>query len=264
MTTTTRLVPIALAISIAIAGQTAKAQFTTLDPQQVSTSAGVNLSVVVVDRKNTDLDSVGRADLYAELGLVDFSLYGALPVFFTLAGSPSEATIGNLEAGGAHRWSMDGPMSLISHIGLVFPTSSSSAKKTEVAFAGSTGLIRDLHINSTPELWALRVATSPRLNFGAIFMQGDVGFDFLFPKDHSDEVGLRTSIGAGVDAAIVTITAEIANAGLISEGNSFEQTFSIGVDLNALVIRPRLTFTTGLSDDVNDDFTLTLGAAIGF
>ena len=49
MTTTTRLVPIALAISIAIAGQTAKAQFTTLDPQQVSTSAGVNLSVVVVD-----------------------------------------------------------------------------------------------------------------------------------------------------------------------------------------------------------------------
>lgn len=243
---------------------TATAQFTTLDPQQVSTSAGVNISVVVVDRKDTDLDSVGRADLYAELGLVDFSLYGALPVFFTLAGSPSEGTIGNLEVGGAHRWSTDGPMSLISHVGLVFPTSSSSERKAEVAFSGSTGLIRDLHINSTPELWAVRVATSPRLDFGAIFMQGDLGFDFLFPDAHSDEVGMRTSVGAGVEAAFVTVTAEIANAGLISESDSFEQTFSIGVDLNALLIRPRVTFTTGLSDDFNDDYTLTVGAAIGF
>jgi hypothetical protein len=155
-------------------------------------------------------------------------------------------------------------MSLVSHVGLVIPTSSKSKRKSAVAFAGSTGVIRNLHINSTPELWALRVATSPRLDFGSLFMQGDVGFDFLFPNSQSDEVGLRTSIGAGVNAAIATVTAEIANAGLISEGDTFEQTFSIGVDLKTPVIQPRVTFTTGLSDDIADNYTLTLGAAIGF
>ena len=244
---------------------TANAQFSTLDPQQVSTSAGVNLSAVVVDRNDTELDSVGRADIYAEIGFIDFSLYGSLPVMFTLAGSPSKGTIGNLEVGGAHRFSMDGPLSLITHVGLVFPTASSSEKKAEVAFAASTGRVGDLYINSTPELWALRVATSPRADFGAFFMQGDVGFDFLFPKNQADQVGLRTSIGAGVSAAnIVTVTTEIANAGLVSKSGTFEQTFSIGVEVNALVFRPRVTYTAGLGDGLGDDYTLTVGAAIGF
>ena len=264
MTLNTRPLQAAIALCALLVSAQASAQFSSLDPQQVSTSAGVGLSVVVVDQSDSELDSVGRADLYAEIGFVDFSLYGELPVFFTLAGSPSEATIGNLETGVAHRWSMDGPMSLVSHVGLVIPTSSKSKRKSAVAFAGSTGVIRNLHINSTPELWALRIATSPRLDFGALFMQGDIGFDFLFPNSQSDEVGMRTSIGAGVNAAIATVTAEISNAGLISENDTFEQTFSIGVDLKTPVIQPRVTFTTGLSDNMADNYTLTLGAAIDF
>lgn len=250
-----------LAISLS---STAAAQFTTLDPQQVSSRAGVDISAVVVDRPGTELDSVLRADLYAELGLESVSIYGDLPVMATLAGSPSEGTVGNLEVGVAHRLSLDMPISLVSHVGLVFPTASKNPRKQEVAFAGSTGQIGDLYVSSLPELWAVRLATSPRLDLGAFFMQGDVGFDFLFPNSQSDEVGLRTSIGAGIDAIIATLTVEIANAGLISESHSFEQTFSAGVDLNAFIIRPRVTYTTGLSDDLGDDFTLTFGAAIGF
>lgn len=242
----------------------AVAQFTTLDPQQVSTRLSVDLSTVVVDRNDTDLDNVLRADLYAEISLEYFSLYSALPVMATLAGSPSKGTIGNLEAGGAYRWDLGGPLSIVSHAGLVFPTASSKEDKAEVAFAGSTGQIGDLYVSSLPKLWAVRMATSPRLDLGAFFMQGDLGFDFLFPDTGSDEVGLRTSVGAGVTIAIATVTAEVANAGLISENDTFEQTFSVGVDLNAAVIRPRVTFTTGLSDGFGDDFTLTLGAAIGF
>lgn len=242
----------------------ARAQFTTLDPQQVSTSAGVNISAVVVDRPETELDSVLRADLYAELGFVDFSIYGRLPVFATLAGEPDEATVGNLEVGGAHRWSLDGPLSVVSHVGLVIPTASSNRKKQEVAFSGSTGNIADLYVSSLPELWGIRLATSPRLDFGAFFMQGDLGFDFLFPDVGSDEVGMRTSVGAGIDAAIAVFTVEIANAGLLSEDDSFEQTFSAGVDLELGIIRPRVTYTTGLSDDLGDDYTLTFGAVIGF
>lgn len=95
-------------------------------------------------------------------------------------------------------------------------------------------------------------------------MQGDLGFDFLFPDHLSDEVGLRTSIGAGVSVLIATVTLEIANAGLITKNGTFEQTLSVGVDLNALLIRPRITYTTGLSDDLGDDYTLTFGVAIGF
>ncbi len=252
------------AILLTIFAGSAAAQFTTLDPQQVSTSAGVNISAVVVDRPDTELDSVLRADLYAEIGLVDFSLYGDLPIFATLAGEPDEVTVGNLEVGGAHRWSLDGPISVVSHVGLVIPTASKSRKKQDVAFSGSTGYVADLYVNSLPQLWAVRMATSPRLDFGAFFMQGDLGFDFLFPDIGSDEVGMRTSVGAGVDVAIATLTVEIANAGLISESDTFEQTFSAGVDLNALIIRPRVTYTTGLSDGLGDDYTLTFGAAISF
>jgi hypothetical protein len=259
-----RFLSIAASLGALLCSSTANAQFTTLDPQQVSTHAGVSISAVVVDRPETDLDSVARADLYAEVGFVDFSIYGALPVMATLAGKPSEATIGNLDVGGAHRWTTDGPISVVSHAGLVFPTASSSDRKREVAESGSTGQIGDFYVSSLPDLWAVRVATSPRADFGAFFMQSDLGFDFLFPEDVSDEVGLRTSIGAGVSVAIATLTVEIANAGLVSEDDSFEQTFSVGVDLNALLIRPRVTYTTGLSDDLGDDYTLTVGAAIGF
>jgi hypothetical protein len=259
-----RFLRLATALGALLFSSTATAQFTTLDPQQVSTHAGVNLSVVVVDRPETDLDSVLRADLYVEVGFVDFSIYSALPVMATLAGKPSKATIGNLEVGGAHRWSTDGPISVVSHAGLVFPTASSNLKRREVAESGSTGQIGDFYVSSLPELWAVRLATSPRADFGAFFMQSDLGFDFLFPEDVSDEVGLRTSVGAGVTVVIATVTVEIANAGLISENDSFEQTFSVGLDLNALLIRPRITYTTGLSDDLGDDFTLTVGASIGF
>ena len=254
---------LSLAMLAGLNASQASAQFTTLDPQQVSTSAGVNVSAVVVDN-DTDLDSVLRADLYAEIGFVDFSIYGDLPVFATLAGEPDEVTVGNLEVGGAHRWSMDGPVSVVSHAGIVFPTASSSAKKQEVARSGSSGYIADLYVNSLPELWGVRLATSPRLDFGAFFMQADLGFAFLFPDDESDEVGMRTSLGAGVNVAIATVTAEVANAGLLSEGDSFEQTFSVGLDLDLVAIRPRVTYTTGLSDGLGDDYTLTFGAAIRF
>jgi len=255
---------IAITLCALLFATSASAQFTTLDPQQVSTHAGVSISAVVVDRPETALDSVARLDLYAEVGFVDFSIYAALPVMGTLAGKPSEATIGNLEVGGAYRWSTDGPLSVVSHAGLVFPTASSSDRKRAVAKAGSTGNIANFYVSSLPDLWAIRLATSPRVDYGTFFMQSDVGFDFLFPEDVSDEVGLRTSIGAGVSVGFATLTVEIANAGLVSEDNSFEQTFSVGLDLNALLIRPRVTYTTGLSDDLGDDFTLTVGAAIGF
>ncbi len=242
----------------------ATAQFTTLDRQQVTTHAGMNFGVVVIDRPDSDLDSVARADFYAELGFVDFSIYSALPVMATLSGSPSEVTIGNLEVGGAHRWSAGGPVSVVSHAGLVFPTASASARKAAVAASGSSGQVGDFYVSSLPELWAVRLATSPRADFGAFFMQGDVGFDFLFPKHASDEVGMRTSIGAGVTVALATLTLEIANAGLITESDAFDQTLSVGVDLNMLLLQPRITYTTGLGDEMGDDYTLTVGVGIGF
>ena len=242
----------------------ASAQFTTLDPQQVSSHAGVNISAVVVDQSNSDLKSVGRADLYAEVGFVNYSIYGALPAFATLSGSPSNATIGNLEVGGAHRWTSGGRISVVSHVGLVFPTASSSDKKVAIAEAGSSGKIGDLFVSSLPSLWGIRVAASPRADFGAFFMQGDLGFDFLFPNHQSNEVGMRTSVGAGFTALLATATIEVANAGLLSQKHSFDQTASIGVVLNALFIRPRITYTTSLGNKFGEEYTLTAGASIGF
>ena len=242
----------------------ADAQFTSLDPQQVSTHAGVNISAVVVDRPNSDLNSVARVDLYAEMAFVDFSIYGALPAFATLAGSPSDAAIGNLEVGGAHRWSSGGRVSVVSHVGLVIPTASGNRHRQEIAEAGSSGDIADLYVSSLPSLWGVRVAASPRADFGAFFMQGDLGFDFLFPNHQSSEVGMHTSVGAGITAVIATATVEIANAGLITQSHSFDQTVSFGVVLNALFISPRITYTTGLGDEFGEEFTLTVGVGFGF
>ena len=95
-------------------------------------------------------------------------------------------------------------------------------------------------------------------------MQGDLGFDFLFPNHASNEVGMRTSVGAGISAAVATATLEIANAGLITRKHSFDQTVSIGVVLNALFFSPRITYTTGLGDEFGEEFTLTVGFGLGF
>ena len=95
-------------------------------------------------------------------------------------------------------------------------------------------------------------------------MQGDLGFDFLFPNHQSNEVGMRTSVGAGFTALLATATIEVANAGLLSQKHSFDQTASIGVVLNALFIRPRITYTTSLGNKFGEEYTLTAGASIGF
>jgi hypothetical protein len=183
---------------------------------------------------------------------------------FTLAGEPDEITIGNIEVGGAHRLKTDGPISLVSHLGVVFPTANDSAKKTRVRQGGSTVQVGDYYIRTLPELWALRLATSPRLDAGPFFAQGDLGFDFLFPEHSSNEVGMRTSIGAGIKVLLVTATAEVANAGLISEKHSFNQTFSFGLRLNALVAHPHVTYTVNLNDRFGDNYEIAFGASIGF
>lgn len=251
-----------LAGSFAWAGA-ASAQFATLDRQSATTQLGAGMGIVVVDRPGPGLDTVLRIDLYGEVAFGDWGVYSALPISQTIKGDPSVTAVGNLEVGGVHRMELKGPLSLVSHAGLVFPTAGSSADKQFVAAAGSLGRIADLQVASLPDLWALRVATSPRISAGPFFGQADVGFDFLFP-DGPDEIGVRTSLGGGVNIAIVTITAEIANAGLITESNSFDQTLSLGGSINAFILSPRIVYTTPLDDRAGNEYMLSFGVGFGF
>lgn len=252
------------AICTLLGSPAAFAQFTTLDPQRVKTHASATVSIVAVEQKQSEINSVFRTDFYAEAGFEVFSLYATLPVFGTLSGSPDEGAVGNLEIGGAHYWSSGAEISIVSHLGLVTPTASSNPRKLEVANAGSSGLIRDRFVAGMPKLWGLRFATSPRADLGILFLQGDLGFDFLFPTHESNEVGMRTSIGAGLNAVAVTLVVEIANAGLLSRKNSFDQTVSFGVTLNTMTLRPHLAYTSGLGDEFGREFSFVIGVSIGF
>jgi len=241
----------------------AAAQFASLDRQSATTRLGGGIGVVVVDRPDTELDSVLRIDLYGELAFGNWGVYSALPISRTIKGEPDVTAVGNLEVGGVHRMDLSGPFSLVSHLGLVFPVASSGTDEVAVGTAGGLGRIGDRAAAALPELWALRVATSPRLTAGPFFGQADIGFDFLFPEG-SDEVGLRTSVGLGANVFVVTLTGEVANAGLVTEDDSFDQTLSLGLALNAIVLRPHVVFTTPLDGDAGDDYVITAGVGFGF
>ena len=252
----------AIAFITFTAASIAAAQFSTLDRQQVSTNVGADVGVVAVDSPNDRIDTIGHIQLHAEVGSGTLGAYTALPIMFTLSGSPHEFTVGNLEVGGAHRWDINGPLSLVSHIGLVFPTADNSTNHTIVRTAGSSTQLGDLYISSVPRLWAVRVATSPRLDAGIFFAQADLGFDFLFPRHSSDEVGMRTSVGIGARILLVTAAAEIANAGLISEDDSFEQTASFSLRLKTGILNPHVSYIFNLDD--SDNYEIRFGASIGF
>lgn len=251
-----------IVLALVVAG-TAHGQFASLDRQQASTHLSAGIGVVVVDRPNSELDSVLRIDLYGELGFGTWGLYSALPITTTIKGEPDTTAVGNLEVGGVHRMDVSGPVSLVSHVGLVFPVASSSGDDVVVGTAGGLQRIGDRAVAAFPDLWALRVATSPRLELGPFFGQADIGFDFLFPEGE-DEVGLRTSVGLGAHVFVATLTGEIANAGFVTEGDSFDQTLSLGLALNAVVLSPHVIFTTPLDGDAGDDYAITFGVGFGF
>ncbi len=260
----TRVLRFVVSLLTLATASAASAQFTTLDQQKVTTHLGASFGVVVVDEPASDLDSVGRLDIRGELAFGNWSVYTALPFMFTLGGSPKQESIGNLEVGGAHRWDADGPLSVVSHVGLVFPTADSGANETNLRRAGSTGQIGDYYVRSEPDLWALRIATSPRLDAGIFVAQGDLGFDFLCPEHSEDNVGLRSSVGVGVKVLIVTATAEVANAGLLTKDDSFNQTLSFGLKLSTFILSPHVTYTTNLNDRLGDNYEIAVGASVGF
>jgi hypothetical protein len=256
---------LAVILAIALLATSASAQFTSLDQKQVSTNLGGSFGVVIVDNPNSDLDAVGDIDIHGELALGNWGLYSAFPIMFTLDGSPQETAVGNLEIGGTHRRDLDGPFSLISYLGVVFPTASDDPDKTEVRLVGSTAQLGDYYIRSAPDLWAVRVGTSPRLDSKIFFAQADLGLDFLFPKNSGNDVGLLTSVGVGARVAIVTGTIEVANAGLLTVKDSFNQTLSFGLSLKMLILSPHVTYTMSLNDRFgSDNYQIAFGASVGF
>jgi len=246
---------------------TASAQFHTLDRQGRKTKLDARANFVVPDSGSGFLV---RTDLYGQFSISSFGIYGALPISKAVDTLGNDSALGNFEFGGIYSLGGDGPFSLVSHIGLSVPTADDSLSGALVNLTAHTTRVNEFYVAAVPDQTTLRLATSPILDLGIVFLRGDLGFDFAFPDVGDNRTIIRGNVGAGLNILLVTITGELANTGWVNApasftGDTWLHSASLGLSLNTPIVQPFVVFTSPLNDGLRGEiYEGTVGVKIEF
>lgn len=255
-----------LALLAVLAAAPASAQWRTLDRQQIGTRADAQFNFVIPedDRATTFV----RTDLYGQLGWGALGIYGSVPLTRTVDRDEPVFAVGNAEFGVLHSALVDGSLSLTTHVGLVVPTASRGTEESVANSAGGVARVADAFTTSDPDLYTMRAAAAPHLDFGRVFVRSDLGFDLAVPEDErSEELYLRANLGLGARVGGGTFTAEVANTGLLTDSASastrYVHTGSLGLRWTLGVVQPYAAFTTPLDDGLRGEvYVVSLGAGV--
>lgn len=263
----TRSVILTMAM-VLLAASPAAAKFRSLHRQMGETHADVALQFVLPDELGFD---VLRADLYGEVALGPIDVYAALPISRSIDAPNDVSAIGNVELGLVGGFGGE-TLGLLFHGGVALPTAGDSLEDFGVNFFGSVPRVQDTFASSLPDTTTIRIGATPRAKFGPVFLQGDVGFDFHLIDGADDETTYHLGAGAGVDVAIVELTAEVVHTDIVSsdfpEAELDVQTFTAGATLSAIpVVKPFVSYSTllsGLGLDPGDVHVVAFGATLQF
>ena len=238
--------------------------FRTLDRQSTDSKADAAFSFVI---PTALVGSLMRTDLYAQAQWGSWGVYGSLPVSTTIGITPGATTQGNLEGGIVHAWDITGPFSLVTHVGGSFATAGNSPTDILLNAASHASRPNEVFIAAVPNQYALRIATSPRVDLGPVFLQGDLGFDFAFPSGINAQTYMRANVGAGVNLLFATLTGEFTNTGDIAGGvfNGWLSAATLGLSFNTPFLKPYAAFTSPLNGGLAGNvYEVTFGASLTF
>jgi len=245
----------------------AHAQWRTLDRQRNGTAADAQFNFVIP--QDDAATTVVRTDLYGQLGRGALGIYGSVPLTRTVDRDDPGLAFGNAEVGVLHSVPVRGPLGLTSHVGLIVPTASRSSRASLTNTAGSVARVGDTFTGTDPDLFTVRVAASPRLDVGRLFLRTDLGFDVAVPRDgRSEDLYLRANVGVGARLGPAVLTAEVANAGLLtgpgSASERYLHTGAVGARWQLAFVQPYAAFSTPLDDGLRGEvYVVSLGIGVG-
>jgi len=255
----------ALVLLVVLSASPAAAKFRSLHRQTGGTHADIALQFVLPDEADFD---VLRTDLFAEIALGPIDVYAALPFTRSIDAPEDVSAMGNLELGLVTGFGGE-DTGLLLHLGVAVPTAGDSAEDFAVNLFGSAPRAQDAFATALPDTTTVRIGATPRARFGPVFVQGDLGFDFLLIEDVDDETSYHLGAGAGVDLALVELTAEFVHTDFVDASLSSEldaQTLTFGATISGIpILKPFASYTTllgGFGVDPGDVHVVAFGATL--
>jgi len=219
------------------------------------------------DSNTFDVDVGLRIDLsgqyVAEQG---WGLYGALPVSYLSANNTSETAVGNLEVGGTYQVPV-GQFPLLLRGGLMIDTADDNLEGVITNAINGYSRLTDL-VSSGANITWLRVAASPLIRQGQLFLRGDVGFDVPLDKPDGSNVDplIRLNIGGGIQTGQLTVAGELVTLGTtgdVADGEDrFVSTAAATVGFDAGTVQPFGALIVPIDSQINDIVNFYLMAGL--
>jgi hypothetical protein len=238
--------------------------FVTLDRQDDSSRAGVEVSKVFYDGNNNGDLSGMRFDLHGQYVTPNaIGVYLSVPIGYASAGNESHGALGDVEVGGIFIPQLSSSdFKLVLHGGITLPTQSKDMNPFTTSALTVWPRITDFY-QIVPEGFSLRLGVSPLIKSGQVFFRGDFGVDANLSEAQGTDAKtmIRVNAGMGVDLGVASIMVESANVYLNDNNGTWINTGALSARFDGGSVYPYAALVVGLDDDVRKimDEAFTVG-----
>jgi len=264
----TRLGFAALVVLVPAMAAAGPDHFITMDRQDGSSFAGIELSKLFYDSKLTtggDLSGM-RFDLHAQYVTPNaIGLYLTAPIGHVSASgagmSESYTSLGDIEVGGIFIPQLTASnVKLVLHAGVTLPTQDKDTNKAQTTLFTVFPRITDFYL-AVPEGLSVRAGVSPMITSGQLFVRADFGFDAnISAASTANDVKsfLRANFGVGANLGVAAVMIESTNVYATgnnnpnaSFGSSWFNTGALSARFDGGSVYPYAALVVGLDHDVN-------------
>jgi hypothetical protein len=250
----TRLGWVLLVVTVPALAAADPDHFVTMDRQDASSRAGVEVSKLFYPDSTTTNGLSGlRFDIHGQYITPNaIGIYLTAPIGHISGTGDSETALGDVEVGGVFIPQLaDSNMKLVIHAGLTLPTQSKDLNPLLTSAYTMPARLADYYL-IVPEGLSLRAGVSPIIKSGQVFFRGDLGFDAnLSAADGSDaKNALRVNAGAGLDLGVAAVMVESTNLYVSGNNGGWVNSGAVSARFDGGSVYPYAAIVVGLDDDI--------------
>jgi hypothetical protein len=239
--------------------------FVTMDRQDDSSRAGLEVSKIFYDGNNNDLSGM-RFDLHGQYMTPNaVGVYATVPIGYASANNDSHTALGDIEVGAIFVPQLSASnVKLVLHGGITLPTQSKDTNPEETSIVTLWPRVTDFYL-AVPEGFSLRLGVSPIIKSGQVFFRGDIGVDSnLSAASNANDVKafVHANAGMGVDLGVASIMVESVNVYLNDNNSTWVNTGAFSARFDGGSVSPYAALIVGLDDDtrmiMDEAFTIGL------
>jgi len=260
-----RIPAVVVALFVPVVAAADPDHFVTMDRQDGSSRAGVEVSKLFYDSGNgigtTDISGL-RFDLHGQYVTPNaIGVYVNVPIGHASGGGQSYTSFGDMEVGGIFIPQLTSSnVKLVLHGGITLPTQSKDQNNETASALTLYPRITDLYL-VVPEGLSLRLGVSPIIKSGQVFFRADLGFDAnLSAAQGTGDVKniVHANVGVGLDLGVAAVMLESANVYVTGNnntngtfGDSWLNTGAISARFDGGSVYPYAAIVFGLDHDVH-------------